>query len=514
MNQKHDQKKEESREQEVNGKFIKEAIDAINQQLESCRIQNRSKKRQYNRISIGRLLLFCGIVSGVLLGTAGKFWWGWLVAAGMLAAFVLIMQYHEKLRLEQQYLENRIRVECRQLARLQGGWNTFPDTGAEFLEEKDYVARDLDIFGKASLYQMICVAHTPWGRQRLAEVLKQGEPDLQCLRERQEAVQELLQNRELMERYESLALGVELETGKPGTQKEPLTAENTTATKNIDIRKTGTILRIIGIGYTGLFILGIVGAVLHWWPTGIIMVLFFAALGTSWLTSGISSRLIGDIFTQERQLHSYLQMMYTIKSAGFESRTLSELAGRIAGKGSAMEGLGKLEHILDAYNIRHNPIVHWGLSGICLYDYHLAARAADWRIRYEQKLQDGIRALGDAGQSGGNRYFATDLNAGDSAAGAGGTVSAECQSSVNSGRTGGPEQYYPERSDGNHHRFQYVWKDDFSKKYRYQSGACLRRSTGLCRGSEGNPDAAVYIHAGDRRCRTWHFYLLCRNSAD
>ena len=28
MNQKHDQKKEESREQEVNGKFIKEAIDA------------------------------------------------------------------------------------------------------------------------------------------------------------------------------------------------------------------------------------------------------------------------------------------------------------------------------------------------------------------------------------------------------------------------------------------------------------------------------------------------------
>ena len=29
MNQKHDQKKEESREQEVNGKFIKEAIDAI-----------------------------------------------------------------------------------------------------------------------------------------------------------------------------------------------------------------------------------------------------------------------------------------------------------------------------------------------------------------------------------------------------------------------------------------------------------------------------------------------------
>lgn len=395
MNQKHDQKKEESREQEVNGKFIKEAIDAINQQLESCQIQNRSKKRQYNRISIGRLLLFCGIVSGVLLGTAGKFWWGWLVAAGMLVAFVLIMQYHEKLRLEQQYLENRIRVECRQLARLQGGWNTFPDTGAEFLEEKDYVARDLDIFGKASLYQMICVAHTPWGRQRLAEVLKQGEPDLQCLRERQEAVQELLQNRELMERYESLALGVELETGKPGTQKEPLTAENTTATKNIDIRKTGTILRIIGIAYTGLFILGIVGAVLHWWPTGIIMVLFFAALGTSWLTSGISSRLIGDIFTQERQLHSYLQMMYTIKSAGFESRTLSELAGRIAGKGSAMEGLGKLEHILDAYNIRHNPIVHWGLSGICLYDYHLAARAADWRIRYEQKLQDGIRALGE-----------------------------------------------------------------------------------------------------------------------
>lgn len=409
MNQKYNRERDQKQETESRFK-TEEAVIASEQRLESYQEQSRSKKQQYNRISIGRLLLFCGIIGGVLLGTAGKFWWGWLIAAGMLITFILVMRRHEKLRLEQQYLENRIQVERRQLARLRGNWSTFPDTGAEFLEEKDYVARDLDIFGTASLYQMLCTAHTPWGRQRLAEILKQGEPDLQCLRDRQEAVQELMRNRELMGRYEAFALdivpevrksgAVIRETGGESTDEGAVTAgvtveEDAVATESIDIRKLGTVLRVIGIAYTGLFILGIVGAALGWWPTGVILILFFVALGTSWLTGGISSRLIGDIFTQEQQLRSYLQMMYTIKSATFESRMLSALVGQIAGEGSAMEGLGKLEHILDAYNIRHNPIVHWVLSGICLYDYHLAARAADWRIRYEQKLQEGIRALGE-----------------------------------------------------------------------------------------------------------------------
>lgn len=393
MNQKYDQerKQKKSREQEAGGEFVKEATAAIGQRIESYREQSRRKKEQYNRISVGRLLLFCGIIGGILLGTAGKFWWGWLVAVCMLIAFVLVMRQHEKLRLEQQYLENRIRVERRQLARLQGDWSTFPDVGAEFLEEKDYVARDLDIFGKASLYQMICTAHTPWGRRRLAEILKQGEPDMQCLRDRQEAVRELLQDRELMGRYEALALDIKPEVGKPETRG----AEDGTTTDSIDIKKLGNALRIIGIGYTGLFVLGIAGTALGWWPAGVILILFFVALGASWLTSGISSRLIGGIFAQEQQLRSYLHMMYTIKSVTFRSRMLSELAGRITGEGSAMEGLGKLEHLLDAYNIRHNPIVHWILSGVCLYDFHIAALAADWREQYEQKLQAGIRALGE-----------------------------------------------------------------------------------------------------------------------
>lgn len=389
---------------------IKEAIEITEQQIESYQEQSRNKKQQYNRISIGRLLLFCGIIGGILLGTAGKFWWGWLIAAGMLITFVLVMRWHEKLRMEQRYLENRIRVERRQLARLQGEWETFPDTGAEFLEEKDYVARDLDIFGKASLYQMICTSHTPCGRQRLAEILKQGEPDLQCLRDRQEAVQELMRNRELMGRYEAFALNIESEIREPAASPREMigestnggaatagvsATENVTATDYMGIKKQGMILRVIGIAYTGLFILGLVGMALDWWPTGVILILFFTALGISWLTGGTCNRLFGNIFAQEQQLYEYLHMMYTIKSAAFESQMLSVLAGQIAGEGSAIEGFGKLERILAAYNIRHNPIVHWVLSGICLYDYHLAAWASEWRMRYEEKLQEGIRALGE-----------------------------------------------------------------------------------------------------------------------
>lgn len=51
---------------------------------------------------------------------------------------------------------------------MDNGWKSFPINGARYLSDDIFEARDLDLFGKSSLYQYICTASTIWGQDQLA----------------------------------------------------------------------------------------------------------------------------------------------------------------------------------------------------------------------------------------------------------------------------------------------------------------------------------------------------------
>jgi hypothetical protein len=78
----------------------------------------------------------------------------------------------------------------RGLARLEDRWAGNGNSGARFLEDSHPYARDLDLFGKGSLFELLCTTSTPWGAQTLAEWL--GAPaSADVARARQAAVAEL-----------------------------------------------------------------------------------------------------------------------------------------------------------------------------------------------------------------------------------------------------------------------------------------------------------------------------------
>src|SRR5262249_13710320 len=56
----------------------------------------------------------------------------------------------------------------RGLERLDGLWQGTGDPGSRFLDEDHSNALDLDLFGKASVYQLLCTARTRSGEDRLA----------------------------------------------------------------------------------------------------------------------------------------------------------------------------------------------------------------------------------------------------------------------------------------------------------------------------------------------------------
>lgn len=112
------------------------------------------------------------------------------ITAALIVLFVVLAIRHEKLL---QAIRHRSRVLAfyeRGLARLEDRWQGRGEGGERFLDPVHPYARDLDMFGRASLFEYLCVARTTAGEEKLAAwLLKHAPPEV--IAKRQAAVREL-----------------------------------------------------------------------------------------------------------------------------------------------------------------------------------------------------------------------------------------------------------------------------------------------------------------------------------
>ena len=79
----------------------------------------------------------------------------------------------------------------RALARIDNSWMGTGETGERFLSESHPYARNLDIFGTGSIFELLCTARTQVGKEALANwLLAPASPD-QVRRVRHEAIVDL-----------------------------------------------------------------------------------------------------------------------------------------------------------------------------------------------------------------------------------------------------------------------------------------------------------------------------------
>ena len=152
------------------------------------------------RVSNLRLVVFLAAVAAILPTVRGLMspWW----YAAFASAFVALVVVHARVlgRIDQ---AKRVRqIYERGLARIEGRWAGAGPTGARFQREDHPFARDLDLFGRASLFQLLDTARTDSGEETLAAwLLTPARPDE--IRARQAAVDEL---RTMVDYREALAI--------------------------------------------------------------------------------------------------------------------------------------------------------------------------------------------------------------------------------------------------------------------------------------------------------------------
>ena len=130
---------------------------------------------------------------------------GWAVAGASFVVFVALVVRHALLITRAAAFELRASVVARGLARSREETRDLPDKGERFAVVGHGYARDLDILGQGSLFQMLSTARTPGAEALLASWLL-GPATAEIVAARQEAARELAERDRFREDIALLAL--------------------------------------------------------------------------------------------------------------------------------------------------------------------------------------------------------------------------------------------------------------------------------------------------------------------
>jgi hypothetical protein len=354
---------------------------AYSVRLNALRLEQAAEQRQERLFGYAKLAVaFITILSAVVLLNYARFLWLLLVPA---TGFVCMAVLHEK-RLQKIRLRQRSIVFYeRGLARVQDRWAGTGETGDRFLDPAHPYARDLDLFGKASLFELLCTARTRAGEERLAAWLLWAARPEEILA-RHGAIRDLYERTELREGL--FCLG---ETVRAGVHPEALVkwGEQNTVLKSTAIRVTCTVLGLLWIA-----------SVVAWaaWGSGTIA-LAISALNLAW-AHRIHARwdaAADAIEAATHDLDTLAGVLRLIDHGEFSASKLEEIQSRLRHANCVpSEAIRKLDRIVGYLESRRNPAMRL-LDVLTFWSAQCVFLAEKWQQEFGPHIREWLEAVGE-----------------------------------------------------------------------------------------------------------------------
>lgn len=165
-------------------------IENYQQAITAAQKEAEKYKDLINTYSFMRLFVFALMVIAIWVGKANDNFTVIVIAfILLLLAFMWLMQRQSGFEKQKKYFENLALVTGNEVNSILNHENLY-DNGSRFADDRHYYSSDLDIFGKASLFQMINRAATAPGNNMLALLLSKPSAKEQIIL-RQQSVAEL-----------------------------------------------------------------------------------------------------------------------------------------------------------------------------------------------------------------------------------------------------------------------------------------------------------------------------------
>ncbi len=326
-----------------------------------------------------RLALFAAAVVAISMGLGrelrGHIWIPTTVGLGV--AFGLVARRHETWMNRQGHVAELRRTNERGLLRIARDWPRLPPAPPSPLAEGSSLAKDLSLFGNASLSQLLGTVATPAGHETLARWLLTAAPKDVVLA-RQEEVRRRVPR--LFERQELEVAG------------RLANASNESLTRFLDwaeaepARPPGTagaslaLVCVLSIATIPSCLLALAGRVPHAVPLSLLFVNFL-------VSSLLVPRLREEIARAGRRRAGIDGLAPALRLVASASAETSCVASGIA-------ALRRLGRILRAADLRFNEIVYLPVQMLTLWDFHVAHALRSWKRSFGTAARSWFDALG------------------------------------------------------------------------------------------------------------------------
>jgi hypothetical protein len=365
--------------------------------LATHRAEAASLRARERTISIARIVLFAA--AAIIAIVHFSVW-----IAIPIVGFIALMVAHERTITARRRAEAAARFCERGMERLSGEWQGKGVAGSGYAGEHHPFAGDLDLFGKGSLYEWLCIAATGAGRATLAKwLLHPGEVSAAEVRERQVAVDELRGRVELREEISIVGAEVahDVEEAKldDWSRAETLLQGRGERIAAILITSLTAIALILGIpSLVARFVNatnpGTMPEVSPLWSLPLLVMIIVVTFFARSVSSRVA-QVIGAVERREPALALLAGLLAVLERQSFTSPRLLTLRARLERDGVTashqIERLRKLVALLDAR--RNQFFAPFAL--LLLWSTHIAFAIERWRAESGSEIVQWISTIAE-----------------------------------------------------------------------------------------------------------------------
>lgn len=325
----------------------------------------------------------------VIAALACIYWTQWWALAALVLIFFWIgiriqalSNAHHRLQLAASFYEKSI-------ARLNGKWIGTGNSGDQHLPDEHLYARDLDLFGRGSLFELLCQARTRTGKQTLAHWLLNPAP-IEAIHHRQQAVQELTPNLDLREDLATLGAGKQ-----PQLRAAALSAWGEAPTTFLNAPRTFfRIVSLFGAAAACALIADILGAELSWLRIAYLSMALVCG-GILWHYREETKHVLSNAEGAAHEVGLLSEVLARIEAEQFQSPRLAQLRAQLNVDGLPPSRLiAQLRRWMELVDSRDHFIVRL-LGPLVLWDLHLSFALEDWRAHSGKVMRVWIEAVGE-----------------------------------------------------------------------------------------------------------------------
>jgi hypothetical protein len=355
-----------------------ERLAARKRRLDAC--IGRRDRTAWLRLAV----FFAGAVSIWYAFHGASVWW----IAGPVAIFIALVAWQSRIERAAECARRAILFYERGIARLQHRWQGAGESGERFIDPHHPYTSDLDLFGRASIFELISTARTRGGEARLAAWLRSAS-SIEELRQRHEAIDEL---RPLIDLREQIAiLGDDFRTGVNPEQLARWASE--------PADPFASWMRVVAL----CFSVTAIGMLLWWVATDLVGInarrgLILTGLAEALLWIGIRMRIVRIVHAVEEPAHDLdllSQILATLEQQRFHSPRLAALRAAIElHGGSASHQIARLRRWTEMLDSRENFFLRI-FGPLLLWTTQLGMAVEAWRAENGPHVAAWLNAVSE-----------------------------------------------------------------------------------------------------------------------